>query len=126
MTSLRDTRNEDIFRLVERTSFGFETWLVVVKTIGSPTATEVSFSFRPSCSPITTIYASVAATSTYLDLLSKNKQGDRLVVTGRFLATAFRFALQEKPTKPGDLEGSITDDGAITAPEYWAVITLLK
>jgi hypothetical protein len=123
MTSVYLARNEDIFRLVERTSFGFENWLVAIKTISSPTATELNFSFHPLCSPITTIYATARPTSTYIDLLSMKKQGYHLTISDKFVANVkLAHAAPETSITPDNLEGSFTENGSITAPEYWAII----
>jgi hypothetical protein len=128
MTAVFRTRNEDIFHLVQQTSFRFDNWLTTIDRIGSPTETALSFSFRPLCSRVTTIYGSVPATSTHLALMSTKKQGDRLTVTGEFVARVpfLTPARGDSPITPRSLEGSLTEGGSMSNPEYSAVVTLLK
>jgi hypothetical protein len=66
---------------------------------------------HPLCSPITKIHAAVAATPETLDLLSRKKTGDRLMISGRFVE---RFggkagAIPGDPVSAEEFEGSFTE-----------------
>jgi hypothetical protein len=128
MTKVYRTRNQDVFRAVQQTKFAFDNWTVVIAEISYPDKTKLRFTLQPLCSPMTKVHAALPATPENLDLLSKKKTGDRLVITGRFVE---RFGGQANAT-PGnpvsaeEFEGSFTESGAMQEPEYSAVITQLN
>jgi hypothetical protein len=120
MTSVYRSRNEDIFRLLERTQFSFENWLMIVVEIKSAINGFVDLKVHPLCSKITIIHATADAVPMYLDLLSKKKLGDRLVMSGTFVQKYSRA----KPSSPEKFEMSLTRSGSMDEPEYTAVITI--
>jgi hypothetical protein len=121
MTSVYRSRNEDIFRLLERSQFGFDNWVMAVVEIDSVIGVDVSLKFHPLCSKITTIHATAGAVPANLELLSKKKKGDRLVVSGLFIEQRYT---RIKPTSPEKFEMSFTESGSMSEPEYAALITI--
>ena len=128
MTSIYRARNVNIFQAVQQANFVFDGWLINVEKIRSPDGSNVSFDSHPSCSPITTIHATVAASAVNIELLSGKKQGDSLTVTGKFVERWGGKAggIPGNPVSPEEFEGSFTEVGSITEPEYSAVGMLLK
>lgn len=120
MTAVYRSRNEDIFRLLERTQFNFENWSMTVVEINSVINGFVDLKIHPLCSKITVIHASVAAVPMALEVLAKKKLGDPLVVSGTFVEKYARV----EPTSPEKFEMSFTESGSMDEPEYTAIITI--
>jgi hypothetical protein len=128
MTKIYKDRNQSVFRYVQQSHFNFENWTVVIAEISYPDPKTLRFTLHPLCSSITKIHAAVAATPDTLDLLSRKKTGDRLMISGRFVE---RFggkagAIPGDPVSAEEFEGSFTESGAMQEPEYSTVITLLN
>jgi hypothetical protein len=128
MTKVYKDRNQSVFKSVQQTRFAFDNWTVVIAEISYPDPKTLRFTLHPLCSPITKIHAAVAATPETLDLLSRKKTGDRLMISGRFVE---RFggkagAIPGDPVSAEEFEGSFTESGAMQEPEYSTAITLLK
>jgi hypothetical protein len=120
MTTVYRSRNEDIFRLLERTQFNFEDWSMTVLEINSVINGFVELKIHPLCSKITVIHATVAAVPMALEVLAKKKLGDPLVASGTFVE---KHTLT-KPVSPEKFEMSFTESGSMDEPEYTAAITI--
>ena len=120
MTAVYRSRNEDIFRLLERTQFNFENWSTTVVEINSVSNGFVDLKIHPLCSKITVIHATASAVPTQLEVLAKKKLGDPIVVSGTFLEKHTRI----EPTSPEKFEMSLTESGSMDEPEYTAAITI--
>jgi hypothetical protein len=121
MTAVHRARNQAIFRALGSTDFKFEDWLLIVREIGVPSTSDIPLKLQPACAPSTTIHATTAASPANLDMLAKNKQGDRLLVSGAFVRRE-----TSRPTPAEQFERSYTESGSIRAPEYTATMTRIK
>jgi hypothetical protein len=128
MTSIYQLRNKGVFEYLQRADFNFEDWIITVEKISSPNGGRVDLDFHPACSPATTVHARVSAESNHLNFLASLKQGDRIMVSGRFIERwgGKASSVPGKPVSAEEFEGSLTQSGSMNEPEYSAVITVLK
>lgn len=127
MTVAYHDRNVEVFRLLKQADFAFENWMITVERISSPSGNRIQLDFHPVCAPNTTIHAGVAAEPNYLNFLAGLKQGDRITASGRFVERwgGKAGATPGKPVSAEEFEGSFTEKGSMTNPEYSAVIAAL-
>jgi hypothetical protein len=125
MTTAYRNRNMEVFRLLKQADFSFENWTITIEKIRAPSGNRIGLDFHPVCAPNTTIHASAAAEPNYLNFLAGLKQGDRITVSGRFVERwgGKAGATPSNPVSSEEFEGSFTESGSMTGPEYTAVIT---
>jgi hypothetical protein len=136
MTALYTTRNANVFRLIKQSNFKLDNWPVIVAAIQSPMKnchtnmpSCVYVDVHPNCSLVATIHALTAATPMNLQLLSTKQHGDQFMVSGLFVKKwggPTAAASPVLPTSPDDVEGSFSESGSMSEPEYSADITVLK
>jgi hypothetical protein len=124
MTVVWSRRNDEVFRLLGQTQFGFEGWVFKMAKIGAPDGRRVEVDARPICSKIAVLHAYVAVEGGHLDRLAKAKIGDGVTLSGKFVQT---YGGQIRPPQSSRyLEKSFTESGSMREPEYTAEISELK
>jgi hypothetical protein len=127
MTSVYKTRNTSLFQILMQADFAFEGWSVSVVKIRSPEDNRVGLDFQPVCSTAT-VHAYAPADPNSLNLLAALKQGDKIIVSGRFVERwgGKAGSTPGRPVSAEEFEGSFTESGAMDEPEYSALVTQLK
>lgn len=122
MTATAQGRNAEIFKLVRQTNFKFENWAVQLLKVGTPNSKRVTFSVRPLCSDIVTIHLTTSPNVALIEALAKKRVGDAFLVSGAFVGS--RADTDDPPAAPevGRLERSMTEQGSMKEPEYWALL----
>jgi hypothetical protein len=80
-------RNKQVLELAQEMSFAFDSWSVRLLKIDNPSNKQVTFSVRPLCSDIVTIHLAGPANGPLVETLASKQAGDRLVVSGTFVAS---------------------------------------
>jgi hypothetical protein len=121
MNNEATNRNKQILELVQQTSFSFDGWGVQLLKIDTPVNNRITFSVRPLCSNIVTMHLTGPANAHLLETLASKQVGDRLIVSGTFMASRDE---KERPISldPNYFERSLTQLGSMNEPEYRAML----
>ena len=109
--------NKTVFEASKRIRFIFEQWRVTLQKTAAPDHANVEFDLQPACADMITLHASITGWRN-IEVLSKKKQGDKLIVSGRFVAGPSDGA---EPSSADKFELSYTVSGSMRNPEYLVV-----
>jgi hypothetical protein len=126
-TPIYDMMNKDIFQLVEQNRFLLHDWTVEIRSVNKPDPEGVLVEAYLICAgaEMITLRLFVKATPADLELLSRKDLGDKLTVSGNFVANR-KSKEGTQPASPADFNASggwMWEGSSMSFPEYTVVVS---